>query len=199
MGELDEKVQEAIEKAPDSHLNSIVAIVVSVFATFMALGNIKDGNIVQAMAQAQAKMVDSWSYYQSKGMKRHLAQSMADQMQMQLDTQPSLTPAARAHIESKMEDYHKEAARYDSEQQEIKKQAEGLAAEYDRLNVHDDQFDMAEAALSVAIALAGVTALTRKRWLLILVFLFGGLGLVMGIAGFTGAAIHPDALARFLG
>lgn len=35
----------------------------------------------------------------------------------------------------------------------------------DAMNVHDDPFDLAEACLSVGIALAGVTALTRKRWL----------------------------------
>lgn len=199
MGELEDKVQEAIEKAPESGLNSIVAIVVAVFATFMALGNIKDGNVVQAMAQAQAKMVDTWSYYQAKGMKRHLAQSMADQLELQIDIQPNLAPAARERMEGRVAAYKKDAARYDTEQQEIKKQAEGFSAEYDRLNVHDDQFDMAEAALSVAIALAGVTALTQKRWLLVLVFLFGGIGFAMGLAGFMGASLHPDAIARFLG
>jgi len=40
---------------------------VAVAATFMALCNVKDGNIVQAMAQAQANSVDAWAYYQAKG------------------------------------------------------------------------------------------------------------------------------------
>jgi len=40
-------------------------------------------------------------------------------------------------------------------------------AAYDRLNVHDDQFDMAEALMSIGIALFGVTALTQKRALLV--------------------------------
>jgi hypothetical protein len=38
--------------------------------------------------------------------------------------------------------------------------------DYNTLNVHDDQFDMSEALISVGIALAGVTALTKKKWLL---------------------------------
>jgi Domain of unknown function (DUF4337) len=199
MGELDDNVGKVLEEAPESSLNAIVAIAVSVFATLMALGNIKDGNVVQAMTAAQAKTVDSWSYYQAKGMKRHLAESMADQLQIQLDVQANLAPAARERLETRMQTYQKDAKRYESEQLEIKKQAEGLAAEYDRLNVHDDQFDMAEAAFSVGIALAGVAALTKKRWMLILVFFFGSVGIVMELAGFLGWALHPDSLARFLG
>jgi hypothetical protein len=38
--------------------NSIIAVLVSIAATFMALGNVKDGNIVQGMSQAQANAVD---------------------------------------------------------------------------------------------------------------------------------------------
>ena len=199
MGELDDNVSKVLEAAPEYSLNAIVAIAVSIFATLMALGNIKDGNVVQAMTAAQAKTVDSWSYYQAKGMKRHLAESMADQLQIQLDVQPNLAPAARERLEMRMQAYQKDAQRYESEQQESKKQAEGLVAEYDRLNVHDDQFDMAEAAFSVAIALAGVAALTKKRWMLILVFSFGSVGMVMELAGFLGWALHPDSLAKFLG
>ena len=52
--------------------------------------------------------------------------------------------------------------------------------------------------MSVAIALAGVTALTRKRWLLGLALLFAGFGGVLGVAGFLGWSLHPDALARLL-
>jgi Domain of unknown function (DUF4337) len=199
MGELDENAARLAESSGGSSLNAIVAVAVSIFATLMALGNIKDGNIVQAMTAAQAKTVDAWSYYQAKGMKRHLAEAMADQLQIQLDTQPALAPAARERLDSRRQEYEKNAKRYEAEQTDIKKEAEALSTEYDRLNVHDDQFDMAEAAFSVAIALAGVAALTQKRWLLLLVFAFGAVGVLMETAGFFGWALHPDSLARFLG
>jgi hypothetical protein len=65
--------------------------------------------------------------------------------------------------------------------------------------VHDDQFDMAEAMLSVAIALFGVTALTQKKWLLAVDGLFAGFGTLLGFAGFLGWNLHPDWLARLLG
>ena len=43
----------------------------------MAIDNVKDGNIGQAMAQAQAKSVDAWSYYQAKGVKQNLAELLS--------------------------------------------------------------------------------------------------------------------------
>ena len=86
-----------------------------------------------------------------------------------------------------------------AEKERIKASAEGFEHEYDRLNVHDDQFDAAEACLTVCIALFGVTALTRKRWLFGLGLGMMGLGLALGVAGFLGLGLHPDFLARLLG
>jgi len=68
MSEVEGAVKETIERQPEWPLNSWIAGLVAVVATFMAVGNIKDGNIVQAMQQSQAKSVDSWSYYQAKSL-----------------------------------------------------------------------------------------------------------------------------------
>jgi hypothetical protein len=57
---------------------------------------------------------------------------------------------------------------------------------------------MAEALLSVAIALFGVTALTRKRWLLGVALVFASFGAIFGWAGFLGWNLHPDWLASVL-
>jgi DNA-directed RNA polymerase beta subunit len=198
MGDIGETVGEAVEKARESRLNTIVAACVALVATFMALCNTKDGNIVQAMAQAQAQAVDQWSYYQAKGVKQNLAESTMEQMQLQRDTTPNINPEARKQFDDKIADHASQVKKYDDEKKAIKKQAEDLEAQYNELNNHDDQFDMAEALLSVAIALFGVTALTQKRWLLGVAGVFAAVGVVMGVAGFARLGIHPDWLARFL-
>ena len=69
---------------------------------------------------------------------------------------------------------------------------------YNSFNLHDDQFDMSDALISIAVSLAAVAALAETRWLLFAAWGFGGFGLLMGIAGFAGWAIHPNALASFL-
>jgi len=57
---------------------------------------------------------------------------------------------------------------------------------------------MSEATISIAIALLGVSALTRKKWLVGLAILFAAFGVLMGLAGFFAWGIHPDAFAKFL-
>lgn len=201
MAEIDETVSEAVEKAesqPESRLNSVIAALVAVLATFMALSNIKDGNIVQAMAQAQAASIDQWAYYQSKSTKQHMAENMVEQLTIQRDTYANLSAQTKALFDQKIAAYTAEAHRYEAEKEDIKKEAEGHQQDYDKLNIHDDQFDMSEAALSIAIALLGISALTRKKWLVVFAIVFGAFGTLLGLAGFLGWAIHPDAIAKFL-
>jgi len=197
MPEVSETVTEAVERGREapSHLNSAVAILVALTATFMALCNVKDGNITQGMTQAQAQAVDTWSYYQSKSIKGHLAEQTVDQLRIQRALAP---PALQPMLDAKIAEYTKEAQKENGEKKKIQTQAEGYQKEYDRLNFRDDQFDMSDAALSVAIALFGITALTQKRWLILVAIAFMLFGVVMGLAGFFGWAIHPAKLAKFL-
>jgi Domain of unknown function (DUF4337) len=204
MSELADTVGEAVEKAGEggeggSNLNGLVAISVALVATFIAVCNVKAGNIGQAMQQAQANSVDTWAYFQAKGTKLNIAESARDGLILQREISASLTPEARAHMDKKIADYEAKIHLYEQEKVEIKKTAEGYQAEYDRLNNRDDQFDMADALTSVAIALLGITALTRKRRLMYVAWAFAGFGVLLGIAGFAGLNIHPDFLARILG
>lgn len=197
MGELDEAISSAVEQAADSRLNSIVAILVALAATAMALDNIKDGNITQAMAQAQTHAVDAWSFYQAKSTKQNIAEATLDQLQViRATTQTS--GAGLADLDKRVAAYQAQVARYEREKADIKAQAEGHQAEYDRLNLHDDQFDLSDAGFAVAIALLGVTALTRKRWLLGLAGVFLAVGLIFALAGFFQWPLHPDALMSWL-
>jgi DNA repair ATPase RecN len=198
MGEIDEKITEAVEKAHVSRLNTVIAAFVAISATFMALNNVKDGNIVQAMQQAQASSVDEWAYYQAKGTKQNLAIASREQVELLRETNPGAPPEVRAVFEKRIAEYTAMEKKYETEKEDIRRKAEGFQKQYDDLNVHDDQFDMAEALLSVAIALFGVTALTRKRWLLIIAIAFAGCGMILGLAGFAGWNLHPDWLARLL-
>jgi hypothetical protein len=191
-------VEDTTEKGGLSSLNTLIALFVSVIATFLAVCNVKDGNIVQAMAQAQANAVDAWAYYQAKSTKQHYAEGMVDQIEIQRDTLPGLTDESRGRLERKIAEYREKAKLYEREKESIKESAEGFQKEYDRLNFHDDQFDMAEASLSLAIALFGVTALTKKRWLLTVGIAFAAFGMALGLSGFLGYNLHPSFLAKLL-
>ncbi len=198
MSEIADTIAEAVEKADGSRINTIVAISVAITATFIALCNVKDGNIVQAMTQEQAHEVDAWAYYQSKSTKENMAQSALDQLQLQRDLAVDPSPEARALMDKKLAEYAARVKHYETDKLAIEKTAQGHKTEYDRLNFHDDQFDMAEALMSIAIALFGVTALTQRRSLLVTAGVFAALGALMGLAGFMGLGIHPNFLASIL-
>jgi hypothetical protein len=198
MNEVDGGKQESASDRANSRMNDWIGVLVALAATLMAIGNIKDGNVGQAMSKAQAKAVDAWSYYQAKSTKQVIAENTAAQLRVQVDT-VATSGAARQKLEEQAAHYADEARRYDREKDEIKKQAEGFEAEYERLNVFDDQFDMAEAAFTVAIALGGITALTRHKLLLAGATFLVSAGIAFEAAGFAGWNLHPEWLARLLG
>jgi len=198
MSEIAETITEAVDHASESRLNGLIALLVAVTATFTALCNVKDGNVVQAMAQDQANAVDAWSYYQAKGTKQNIAESALDQLTLERDLRPDLPAEARARVDKRIDEYKARVKLYEDEKVKIMEHAKGFQTDYDALNVHDDQFDLAEALSSVAIALFGVTALTRKRALLVVGLVFAGVGAVFGVSGFLKLGLHPDFLVRLI-
>ena len=193
--ELSEKIHEAMEHGHEGGgLGSTVALLVALAATFMALASVKDRNITLRMNQAQAKAIDTWNQYQAKSMKQNLAESTLDE----LTTLNTSTVAGAAEAGKRIDNYKKSVSRYEHEKGEIKEEAEGYEKKYEALNQQHDLFDLSEAAMSVAIALLGVTALTKKRWLLAVAAVFLVTGAFFGVAGFMNLSIHPERLVSWL-
>ncbi len=189
MSDLVDSIKEASEKAMESKINRWVAVSVAVVATFMAFCNVKDGNIVQGMDQAQAHSIDAWSYFQAKSTKEAIVENGLEYIKAQKNPEfNDLIKKDEAAI-----------ARYEKEKAEIKAKAEGYQKQYDDLNVFDDQFDMTDAFLSIAIALFGITALTQKKWLLYFAVSISALGIIFGLAAFFKYSIHSDFISGLLG
>jgi hypothetical protein len=197
--ELDPK--DVVESAKAAHersearLNAAVAVTVAVLATFMGICKVKDDNIVQAMQQAQADKLDHWNYYQA----RNLRQEVADATRTQLEL-------ARLNVgEAQQKAYEQVIAKYASlsreqaqKKEDMKTAAEQDQRNYDALNYRDDQFDLSDALLAIAIAMLAVTALTDMWALYWAALVPTAFGLLMGLAGLAGLPIHPDALVKLL-
>jgi hypothetical protein len=188
MTDINETIQEPIEQAGKSRINSRVALFVAITATFMALCNVKDGNIVQAMDQAQAHSIDAWSYFQAKSTKQSIAENALELLKLQ--------NSASGEIIKK---YEEQISRYEKEKNEIKTQAEGFEKEYNDTNLFDDQFDMTEALLTISIAMFGITSLTQKKWLLWFAGTVSLIGIILGITAFMKISLHSDLISKLLG
>lgn len=181
---------EVSAEAKDKSLNRKVAITVVVLSVFMGLCGIKDGNIVQAMQQAQSASVDKWNEYQATKTKQHVAE--ASRVQIAALAEPKRAAPVLAGLDA-------EIAKYKAEAPRLAADAKAQGDQYDALNVHDDQFDASDAAVSTAISIAAVAALVESGWLLWAGWAFGGFGLFMGLCGFLGWGFHPALLSGVLG
>ncbi len=178
-----------------NRLNNWVAVSIAILSAFMAVTKVKDDNIVQTMLQTKSDAVDTWSEYQSKRIKHHLAELGLKQAQA-LET---MVPAkGRELLAEQARDYQATIARYQEEERRLMDKAKGFEKGYDSLNFRDDQFDLSDAALSLSLALLAVTSLTGNRKLFAFSWIFAGFGVVMGLAGLLGFSLHPEWLTRLL-
>jgi uncharacterized protein DUF4337 len=182
-------------KRESKTLSDLVAVTVVVLSVFMAISKTKDDNINQAMQKAKSDAVNAWAEYQFARVKLHVDENGLNQLRL-LETAGTLDKALAA---KQAAEYEADIKKYEGRSTETRAKAEKWEAEYDRLNFRDDQFDMSDVFLSIAIALAAVASLVDLFWLLYVAWGSGAIGLSFGIAGFAGWNFRPEWLASLLG
>ena len=190
-----DKNKEVADARRSRKLNTLVAISVALLATFMGICKVKDDNIVQAMQQAQADKIDNYSWYQARNIREEIAKATVAELTAQAAAAPQ---QAQAAFQEQIKAY--QAIAQDQAEKKKVQQADAEKADksYNELNYHDDQFDLSDAMLALAISLLALTALTQKRWLFVLAMVPTFFGALMGLAGLLGWAIHPNALTKLL-
>src|SRR6266550_4188207 len=108
-----------------ARLNTWVAISVALLATFMGICKVKDDNIVQAMQQAQADKIDSYSWYQARNIREEVANATIAQLKA---LQASAPPQAQGVIQDQIKNYQALA----QDQSEKKKVQQADADKADR-------------------------------------------------------------------
>jgi len=176
-------------------LTSRVAITVALVATFLGICKVKDDNIVQAMQQAQADRLDHWNFYQARNIREDVAAAEATQLRLSAAAAP---PAVQDEYRRAIGAAESRATEERAKKEELRAQAEQDQQTYDALNYRDDQFDLCDALLALAISMMAVTALTRKEWLFLVALVPVAGGVLMGLAGLFEWHIHPDAIAHWL-
>ena len=113
---------------------------------------------------------DQWAFYQSKSTKGHLAELAAH-----LSRDPD-----------KAAQYAKEVERYEKEKKEIRAKAEALDEESKKANersekIYHPHHRLAQAMtlIQIAISLASITVLTKKKWLFAVAGASAAGGLIM--------------------
>jgi hypothetical protein len=174
----------------DSFSNNIAvmtAILATVGAMFGYLGGATQNDAALFKNNAaidKTEAANAWNYYQAKSNKQNLAE-----MAMTL---PGVDPSK----------YKADVARYQSEKEGIKKKAEKFEASSSDWNHRSDgamhqhhQWALATTAEQIAISLAAITLLTRKKWLMIGAYAVAAVGVTLGVF----AWLHIDPIGALLG
>jgi hypothetical protein len=176
-------------------LNRKVALTVALLASFMGVCKIKDDNINQAMQQAQADKIDHWGFYQARNQRQENAHIALLQLRLAAPARPAAEQPGYQKAIAELEKLEADQAK---KKQEVQTQARADQANYDALNYRDDQFDLSDAALALALSMLAVTSLTRQRWLYRAALVPTVFGVFYGAAGLFGLPFHPTWLTSLL-
>jgi hypothetical protein len=180
-GPHDHEIEHAQQGGHGGHNNGgminqiamFTAIIATVGALFSYMGGATQANAGLYKNNAAIKKTEAsnqWNFYQSKSTKQALAELARD-----------LAP------EAKQVTYQAKVDRYEKEKGDIKLVAEKMENEAtDWVHQSDEQMHQhhrwaqATTVLQVAIALAAIALLTKKKWLEYAMFGAGGIGVVVG-------------------
>src|SRR6476660_7044082 len=164
---LHEHVKETAEHSGAPWI-SWVALSTALLAVLAAIAGLLSGRHVNEAMMNQIEASDQWNYYQAKSIKASL-----------LDAKMSLAGTPNESDQSKRD-------RYEKEQEEIKSEAERKEAAA-KSNFHKHQvFARGVTIFQIAIAIAAISALTKKRRFWFVSLLFGAMGCAfLGLASMT--------------
>jgi hypothetical protein len=176
-------LEEAVEKERDG-LTQKIALMTAVLATIGALISYQSGSAqTEAMflknqsILKQAEASDQWAFYQAKSMKGHIADAVAA-----LATVPEIK--ARFLADKAKED--KEKVEVQAEAKKLQAESRKLGEESDAKLKPHERLALALTFIQIAVALAAITVLTKRRWLL-----WGSVGsAAVGIVAAVTAFLH---------
>ncbi len=163
---LHEEIHHSAEHSTETWI-SWVALSTAILAVLAAIAGLLSGMHANEAMMSQIESSDQWSYYQAKSIKASV-----------LDAKISLATAPN-------EDDSQKRDRYEKEQEEIKAEAELKQAE---AKTHFHQHEILARGVTmfqIAIAIAAISALTKKRTFWLVSLLFGVAGCVFLALGFT--------------
>lgn len=117
---------------------------------------------------------DMWAYLQSKKTKIHL---------MEIAITASTDSKKIANFQKEMNRYKADVPGIQANAEKITQSAKEIDEQGDRIMEPHEKLAQAMMMLQIAISLASITALTKKRWLLIVSLVSAFIGIGFAIAG----------------
>jgi len=154
-----------------------VSITISIMAVLVASVTLLGHRTHTEELLRQSQASDRWAQYQAKSVRLHETQGFSDVMNIVASLDKERGAALR-------EKYVKEVEHYQSDKQDISKEAKDLEAERDLAGRKADRFDGGEALLEIGLVICSIMLLTKRRLFWYGGMLIGGLGVARALTGF---------------
>ena len=168
-------------------LEGIAAVWIAILAMFLAITSVAGGNAGDEEILNQEKSTNAYSYYQAKTIRAQNFTLLADNLEVQLTALGSQMPAeARQAAEERLATYRAEAARLRGERDVILDWAMEKEAAREQQSKVGPSFDTGEALFQIAIVLASIAILLKRRTFLWPSVAVGVIALLFMLNGFLG-------------
>lgn len=158
-----EGLRETIHEPPSGSLLRTIALTTALFAALGAVSALRAGGTANEAlvlkteaTRLQAEASDQWAYYQAKGIKAAVQESLRT-------TWTAAGKPVPPDVEKKIQQYAADQQDIEKTAHEKERERDEKSAEADRLMERHHRYANSVALIQVSIALAAVSALTRQR------------------------------------
>lgn len=174
------ELPESHHEGEDNPLVFPVSITISIMAVLVASVTLMGHRTHTEELLRQSQAADKWAQYQAKSVRLHETQGFSDVVNI-------VSTMDKEKGEALREKYKKEVEHYQSDKEDISKEAKDLEGDRDLAGRKADRFDGGEAFLEIGLVICSITMLTKRK-----LFWFGGM--LIGVAGvalaLTGFLLH---------
>lgn len=161
---------------------SKIAVLTACLATVGALCGYEGGKtlteatiIKNESAIVKTEAADKWAFFQAKSIKQSLAENSAEN---------AANDSVKEKFLTKAKNYNQEKHSIEEQAKKLDEKAEKLNNESEKIIHHHHRWAQAMMALQIAISLAAITILTKKKWMFFTSLGVSLIGLTLTILGF---------------
>jgi hypothetical protein len=198
--EMVAEVHEAGEESGEAsrtRFRNRAALMIAVLAAILAICGLGGGNATDDMIHNNIKASDTWAFFQAKNMRQTAYEIAIVEIEGDL-AEPGITPDQRARMQQQLAQHRATIARYESEpdpaapndplrgegKRQLRAQAQAYEAAREVASEQDNNFDLAETLLQLALVLGSVAILALNRPILIMSGVLGLIGTLLTVNGF---------------
>ena len=187
--------EERAENQAAERFRNRAALLIACLAAVLAIGGLGGGNATDDMIYNNIRASDTWAFFQAKNVRQTMHELAAEALEAEIAAAGgTATPAQTARLQA----LRATIDRYESEpdpadpanpaagegKRQLMAQAQAYEAEREIASARDNNFDLAEVLLQLALVLGSVAILALNRIVLGASLVLGVLGSLLTLNGF---------------